>query len=124
MPGGGRIGIDTRIPALAALSAGADRLASEGSVSEALRAVAAAARTATGADLAILRVVEDGLLATRGVAGPPSLVAEIVGSRTAGAPPRTELDDLGAAAPVVQAIAERTNANAVLVVPVRLDGSV
>src|SRR5580765_4486864 len=89
----GRV-LETHKPALEALSAGADRLAAEGSATGALRAVAEAARTATGADLAILRVVEDGALATRGVAGPAFLVAEIAGSRSGGTPPEEEISDL------------------------------
>src|SRR5437899_10882406 len=97
--------IETRIPALAALSAGAERLATEGSVADALRAVAEAARAASNADLAILRVVEDGLLATRGVAGAPFLIAEIVGSRMAEVPPEAEIDDPGRLPEPLQAIA-------------------
>src|SRR6476620_5342549 len=85
--------IESRTPALAALSAGADRLATEGSVADALRVVAEAARAAANADLAILRVVEDGLLATRGVAGARFLIAEIVGSRMDEVPPEAEIDD-------------------------------
>ena len=110
--------IETRRPALAALSAGADRLATEGSVADALRAVAEAARAASNADLAILRVVEDGLLATRGVAGAPFLIAEIVGSRMAEAPPEGEIDELEQLPEPLQAIAARMSATAVFVVPV------
>ena len=116
--------VETRTPALAALSAGADRLATEGSVADALRAVAEAARAASNADLAILRVVEHGLLATRGVAGPPFLIAEIVGSRMAEAPPEAEIDELERLPEPLQAIAARTSATAVFVVPVRHDGRV
>jgi serine phosphatase RsbU (regulator of sigma subunit) len=114
--------VETRTPALAALSAGADRLATEGSVAEALRAVAEAARVASSADLAILRIVEDGLLATRGVAGPPFLIAEIVGSRMA-APPEAEIDELEQLPEQLQAIVARTSATAVFVVPVPHDGT-
>src|SRR3954469_3099100 len=106
-------------PALAALSEGADRLATEGSVADALRAVAEAARAATGADLAILRVVEDGVLATRGVAGPAFLTAEIVGSRTAEPPGDAEVTDLDSASAATKDVVARTKATAVLVVPVR-----
>jgi serine phosphatase RsbU (regulator of sigma subunit) len=116
--------IESRTPALAALSAGADRLATEGSVADALRAVAEAARAAANADLAILRVVEDGLLATRGVAGAPFLIAEIVGSRMAEVPPEAEIDDAVRLPEPLQAIAARMSATAVFVVPVRHDGRV
>jgi serine phosphatase RsbU (regulator of sigma subunit) len=116
--------IESGTPALAALSAGADRLATEGSVADALRAVAEAARAAANADLAILRVVEDGLLATRGVAGAPFLIAEIVGSRMAEVPPEVEIDDPTHLPELMQAIATRMSATAVFVVPVRHDGRV
>src|SRR6185503_942732 len=116
--------VDFRMPALAALSAGADRLAAEGSIADALRAVAEAARASTGAELAILRVVEDGALTTRGVAGPSFLTAEIVGSRTSEPPPQEEVDDGGRLPAHASAIAARLNAAAVLVVPVRHDDRV
>src|SRR5580765_7024303 len=116
--------VETRTPALAALSAGADRLATEGSVADALRAVAEAARVASNADLGILRVVEDGLLATRGVAGPAFLIAEIVGSRMAETPSEAEIDDPVRLPEPLQAIAARMSATAVFVVPVRHDGGV
>ncbi len=114
--------VETRTPALAALSAGADRLAAEGSVSDALRAVAESARASTGADLAILWVADEGVLAARGVAGPAFLAAEIVGSRFPGSPSEEEIAELDDLPPALRAIAERTGATAVLVVPVRLGG--
>src|SRR3954469_5099929 len=111
-------------PALAALSEGADRLATEGSVADALRAVAEAARAATGADLAVLRVVEDGVLVTRGVAGPAFLIAEIVGSRTEEGPGEAEVAGLESASAATKAVPARTKANAVFIVPVRHEGRV
>src|SRR3954468_14108172 len=116
--------VETRTPALAALSAGADRLAAEGTAGDALRAVAEAARVAGNADLAILRVIEDGALTTRGGAGPPFLIAEIVGSRLSELPPDEEIDDAARLPAPLRAIAARTGATAVLLVPVRHAGRV
>ncbi len=106
------------MPALAALSAGADRLAAEGGATDALRMVAEAACAASGAELAIVRVVEeDGGLTARAVAGPARLAAEIVGSRLPGPPPGEEIAELGGLTADARALAARTGADAVLVVP-------
>jgi serine phosphatase RsbU (regulator of sigma subunit) len=112
------------MPALTALSAGADRLASGPDAAAALLAVAETARAAAAADLAVLRTVErDGLVA-RAVVGSASLAAEIEGSRVDDAPPDRELDRVAELPPGLRRVAERAHAAATFLVPVRRDGRV
>jgi serine phosphatase RsbU (regulator of sigma subunit) len=110
--------------ALTALSVGADRLASGSDAAAALQAVAETARAATAADLVVLRVVQHDRLIVRAVAGSASLAAEIEGSRVDDPPPEQELDRLDELPPGLRRVAERANAAATVLVPVRLDGRV
>src|SRR5262249_22525829 len=90
---------------------------------DALQVVAEAARGATAADLAVVRVVERGGLVVRAVAGPGFLAAELEGSRLEGDPPDDEVDEIERLPAGAQAVARRANADAVLSLPVRIDGS-
>jgi serine phosphatase RsbU (regulator of sigma subunit) len=112
------------MPALTALSAGADRLASEPDAVAALHAVAETAREAAAADLAVLRIVEKDELVARGVAGGASLAAEIEGSRVDDRVPDRELDRAADLPPGLRRVAERAGVGATFLVPVRLDGRV
>jgi serine phosphatase RsbU (regulator of sigma subunit) len=87
-----------------------------------LSAVAEAARAAATADIAVIRLVEPGELVARAVAGPAFLAAELEGSRLAGVPSEDEIDDLDLLSADARAVARRANADAVLSLPVRVDG--
>jgi hypothetical protein len=110
--------------ALTALSSGAERLAAGATAAEALQAVADAAHAATGAGLAVVRVVEQGELAVRAVAGPAFLAAEIEGLKLADPVPEEDVDEIQLLADGARVMAERARASAVLVLPVRTAGSV
>jgi serine phosphatase RsbU (regulator of sigma subunit) len=112
------------MPALTALSAGADRPASGPDAAAALQAVAETARLATAADLAVLRMVDTDGLVARAVAGNASLAAEIEGSRVDDIPPDEEIDRVAELPTGLRLVAERTGSAAAFVVPVRLDGRV
>ncbi len=71
-----------------------------------------------------MRIVEDGALAARAVAGPRSLAAELEGSRLTGPAPEEEVGALGELAEGAQAVARRAGAGAVLMLPVRSGDSV
>ena len=116
--------VESRTPALTALSAGADRLTSGADALEALQAVAETARAAASADLAVVRLVDRGELVVRAVAGHAALAAEIEGSRVLDAPPDRELDQVGELSPGLRRIAERAGARATFLVPIRLEGQV
>ncbi len=88
----------------------------------ALRAVAEAARAAAGADLAVVRVVEDGVLVARAAAGPAFLSAEILGWAAAERPPEDEIDELDALPASARTLAARADAGAVLLLPIPADG--
>jgi len=86
--------------------------------------VAEGARAATAADLVVVRVVDRGGLAVRAIAGPAFLAAELEGSRLADDPPENEVDELDELSADARAVARRANADAVLSLPVRVEGSV
>jgi serine phosphatase RsbU (regulator of sigma subunit) len=86
--------------------------------------VVEAARVATAADLVVVRVVERGGLAVRALAGPAFLAAELEGSRLVDNPSEHEVDELDRLSADARAVARRANADAVLSLPVRVDGSV
>jgi serine phosphatase RsbU (regulator of sigma subunit) len=119
-----RTAVESRTPALTALSAGADRLASEPDANAGLQAVAETARAAAAADLAVLRIVDGDGLVARAVAGSASLAAEIEGSRVDDAPPDQELDRVAELPPGLRRVAERMGAGTLFLVPVRLEGHV
>jgi serine phosphatase RsbU (regulator of sigma subunit)/putative methionine-R-sulfoxide reductase with GAF domain len=116
--------VESRTPALTALSAGADRLASGADAADALQAVAETARAAAAAELAVVRLVDRGELVARAVAGNAALVAEIEGSRVLDAAPDQEVDEVEQLSPGLRRIAERAGARATLVVPIRVEGQV
>ena len=115
--------LETSSPVLAALSVGAERLAGASSA-DALRAVAEAARTATGAAVAVVRVLDGEELAAHAVAGPAHLAAELEGSRLPGPAPEVELATLEQLSAPAQVVARRVRTDAVLVIPLRASGSV
>jgi len=121
----GDVAVDTQpaLPALAALSQAAARLAEESSLDDALEAVAELAAQAAGADLALVRVVEGDSLVVRAVAAPPSLAAAVAGSRVpVDELPAEERDDESELPAAVAGAARRAGAAAAVVLPVRLGG--
>jgi serine phosphatase RsbU (regulator of sigma subunit) len=116
--------VEFRTPALNALSAGADRLASGPDAAAALQAVVETAREAAAADLAVLRIVDGDGLVARAVAGSASLAAEIEGSRVDDAAPDDEVDRAAELPAGLRLVAERVGAGATFLVPVRLGGRV
>jgi len=114
------------IDALAALSRAVAASAARTTLAEALEELTKAACSSTGAELALVRVLEPSgrTLEAVAVAGPAALVAELHGDRV----PRTELRDgridlREEAPPGVRRVAERTGADAFLVFPVRANGT-
>ncbi len=77
-----------------------------------------------GADLAVVRVVRSEWLAATAVAGPAVLAAELEGSRLPGPPVETEIAELAKLPPEAQAVARRAKADAVLALPIHVDGAV
>jgi serine phosphatase RsbU (regulator of sigma subunit) len=118
------VGGNARTTVLAAISAGAERSAAGESVAESLQAVAEAALAATGADLAVVRVVEGGELSVRAVAGPPFLAAEIEGLTATDPAAAGDADDVPGLPADMRAAARRIGATAALARSVRRDGSV
>ena len=118
---------DVRVPApsLAALVRAVAAAAVAGTASEALRALADAAQTVTGANVALVRALDAGgeRLEAVAVAAPRALAAELEGTVLAATelPDRT-LDDLAEAPRAVQAIAKRVGATELLLVPARANG--
>jgi serine phosphatase RsbU (regulator of sigma subunit) len=104
---------------LAELSAALRRAAAETSRAGALQSVADAARTTTGADVAIVRVqVASGQLEAIAVAAPPALAAELEGTRLPPADvPAAIVDELDDAPVAARRAAERAAARSVLLVP-------
>ncbi len=70
----------------------------------------------------MIRIADEGALVARAAAGPAFLVAEIVGGRVDESPPGGEVSDVQALPAAGKAIAGRTGAGAVLLVPVHDDG--
>src|SRR5262249_50869632 len=116
--------VESRMPALTALSAGAGRPASGPDAAAALQAVVETARLATAADLVVVRMVDEEGLVARAVAGSASLAAEIEGSRVDDIPPDEEIDRVAELPAGLRLVAERTGGGATFLVPVRLDGRV
>jgi serine phosphatase RsbU (regulator of sigma subunit) len=91
---------------------------------EALRDLAEAARALTGADAAVVRLLERAgqRLEVVAVAGPSTLAAELAGSSFAlGELGDVPLDDLATAPASVRLVAERTGATTLLLLPIHLD---
>src|SRR5579862_9497578 len=114
------------IDALAALARAVATAASRTTLSAALDELIEAAREATGADLALVRVptVDGTHLETVAVAGPEPLAAELAGTRleVADVPDET-LERLDHAPPPTRRAAELAGASALILVPIRRDGT-
>ena len=111
--------------ALGALATAGRRIAGESGLDGALSAVADAAASAAGADIAVVRVADpSGDLRLRAVAARSEAVgAELQGSSFAGAElPREEGSDLEALPAAVRAAAGRVHANVVCLLPVWIAG--
>jgi serine phosphatase RsbU (regulator of sigma subunit) len=124
------LGADSRearvpAPSLAALVRAVAAAAVAESASEALRALADAAQTVTGTDVALVRALDSGgeRLEAVAVAAPRALAAELEGSVLSAAElPESTLDDLAQAPPAVRRIATRVGATDLLLVPARANG--
>jgi serine phosphatase RsbU (regulator of sigma subunit)/PAS domain-containing protein len=126
------LGVDPRevrlpAPSLAALVRAVATAAVAESAGEALRALAEAAQTVTGADVALVRAPDAGgeRLEAVAVAAPRALAAELEGTVLSAAElPDGTLDDLAQAPPAVKRIAKRVGATDFLLVPARANGFV
>jgi serine phosphatase RsbU (regulator of sigma subunit) len=111
--------------ALEAVAAASRALAESRTLNEALAAIAAAAGSATGSEVAVARVLDPaaGQLKARAVwAVSPALAAELEGSRVPAEDlPREEADEPARLPAALRRAAERARLGAVLVVPVALD---
>src|ERR671934_2225357 len=117
-------------PPASALDAGAGgsrSLTAGGSLHEALASIAAAAASATGAEVVVARVLdaEARQLKAHAVwAISPAVAAELEGSRFAAEElPAAEVDEVARLPRAVRLAAERARAGAVLQVPIVLDGA-
>ncbi len=113
------------IDALAALSRAVTAAASAARLGDALEELAGAARVAAGADLALVRVrSRPDELGIAAVAGPAALAAELEGTRVPASELPEALVDLLEEAPAgVRRVAARAGVAAVLVLPIRFDGT-
>jgi serine phosphatase RsbU (regulator of sigma subunit) len=110
------------IDALAALARAVTDAASRPSLASALQDVVAAARTSTGADVGLVRVLAGDRLETVAVSGSAALAAELEGDRVpASELPGRRLELLSDAPAGVQRVAGRVRATSILVLPVRLE---
>jgi serine phosphatase RsbU (regulator of sigma subunit) len=114
-------------PSLAALVRAATAAAGSASASDALRALAEAAQTVSGAEIALVRALDDDgeRLEAVAVAAPRALAAELYGTVLPGAElPPAPLDELARAPAAVRRIAEHVGATRLLLVPARVQGHV
>jgi serine phosphatase RsbU (regulator of sigma subunit) len=110
---------------LAVLVRAAAAAAVSASSADALRALAEAARTVSGAEIAVVRALDDGSgqLEAVAVAAPQAVAAELEGTLLPEAElPDAPLDELARAPSAVRRIAERTGATRLFVVPARANG--
>jgi serine phosphatase RsbU (regulator of sigma subunit) len=119
---------DARLGAasLAALVRAVTAAAGSSGVSEALRTLAEAAQTVSGAEVALVRALDDGgeRLEVVAVAAPQALAAELYGTALAASElPETPLDDLAQAPDAVRRLAARAGATRLLLMPARANGS-
>jgi serine phosphatase RsbU (regulator of sigma subunit) len=127
----GLLDVDSRdvrlgAPSLAALVRAVTAAAGAASASDALRALAEAAQAIGGAEIALVRALDDAgeRLEAVAVAAPQALAAELYGTvLPAEELPDAPLDDLARAPAAVRRIAERAGATRLLLVPARADGS-
>ncbi len=118
---------DARLGAssLAALVRAVTAAAGSADASSALRTLADAARTVSGAEIAVVRALDES--ATRleavAVAAPQALAAELYGTTLpASELPAGPLDDLARAPDAVRRLAEHAGARSLLLVPARAEG--
>ncbi len=114
-----------RAPSLAALVRAVTAAAGAASAADALRALAEAAQAVSGAEVVLVRALEDGgdRLETVAVAAPRALAAELYGTvLPVSELPAALVDDLARAPESVRRIAERAAATRLLLVPARADG--
>jgi hypothetical protein len=112
-------------PSLAALVRAVTTAAGSASASEALQALAEAAQAVSGAEIALVRALDDGgeRLEAIAVAAPRALAAELHGTVLPAAElPDAPLDDLARAPAAVRRIGEHTGTTRLLLVPARADG--
>jgi serine phosphatase RsbU (regulator of sigma subunit) len=118
---------DVRLGAssLAALVRAVTAAAGSARASDALRALAEAARAVSGTEIALIRALDDDgeRLEAVAVAAPRAFAAELYGTvLPAEELPQAPLDDLARAPAAVRRIAERAGATHLLLVPVRTSG--
>jgi serine phosphatase RsbU (regulator of sigma subunit) len=126
----GLLDVDSRdvrlgAPSLAALVRAVTAAAGAASASDALRALAEAAQAVAGAEIALVRALDDAgeRLEAVAVAAPQALAAELYGTvLPAEELPEAPLDDLARAPAAVRRIAEHTGSTRLLLVPARADG--
>jgi serine phosphatase RsbU (regulator of sigma subunit) len=114
-----------RAPSLAALVRAVTAAAGAASPADALRALADAALAVSGAEIALVRALDDGAerLEAVAVAAPKALAAELYGTvLPASDLPAAPVDELAQAPAGIRRIAERTGATRLLLVPARADG--
>ncbi|HEY5693965.1 MAG TPA: SpoIIE family protein phosphatase [Gaiellaceae bacterium] len=114
-----------RAPSLAALVRAVTAAAGAGTAADALRALAEAAQAVSGAEVALVRALDEGAerLETVAVAAREALAAELYGTVLPVAElPAATVDDLARAPVGVRRIAERAGATRLLLVPARADG--
>jgi serine phosphatase RsbU (regulator of sigma subunit) len=112
-------------PSLAALVRAVTAAAGSASASDALRVLADGAQTVSGAEIALLRALDEGgeRLEVVAVAGPRPLAAELYGTALPAAElPQAPVEDLARAPAAVRRIAEHTGATCLYLVPARADG--
>ncbi len=112
-------------PSLAALVRAVTAAAGSASASDALRALAEAAHAVSGAEVALVRALDDGgeRLEAVAVAAPRALAAELYGTVLPAAElPEAALDELSRAPAAVRRIGEHIGATRLFLVPARADG--
>jgi len=113
------------VTSLAALVRAVTTAATSASASDALRALAEGAQTVSGAEIALVRALDDSgeRLEAVAIAAPRTLAAELYGTVFPAAElPVASLAELAQAPAAVRRIAERTGATRLLLVPARADG--
>jgi serine phosphatase RsbU (regulator of sigma subunit) len=116
-----------RASSLALLARAVTAAAGSASASDALRALADAAQKVCGAEIALIRALDDGgeRLEVVAVAGSQALGAELYGTALPVAElPETPVDDVARAPAAVRRIAKQTDARQLLLVPSRANGCV
>jgi serine phosphatase RsbU (regulator of sigma subunit) len=118
---------DARLGAasLAALVRAVTTAATSAGASEALRTLAEAAQTVSGAEIALVRALDGSgtRLEVVAVAAPQALAAELYGTALPASDlPDQPLDNLADAPDAVRRVAERAGAGSLLVMPARADG--